>query len=80
MPDLELLKEIINSIKENNNAVKLDNINAGTNLRDNLSFDSLDLAEFTVRIEQKFGIDIFENGIVLTVGEVLDKIKGKNGE
>jgi acyl carrier protein len=78
MYDLELLKEIINSIKDNNNAVRLNHIDTNTNLRDHLSFDSLDLAEFTVRIEQKFGVDIFENGVVLTVGEVLDKIKEKD--
>lgn len=78
MRDIDLLREIINSIKDNNNASRLENINNNTNLRDHLSFDSLDLAEFTVRIEQKFGVDIFENGIVLTVGEVLDKIKEKN--
>jgi len=78
MRDIELLTEIINSIKDNNNTSRLDNIKPETNLRDQLSFDSLDLAELTVRIEQKFGVDIFENGVVLTVGEVLDKIKGRD--
>jgi acyl carrier protein len=33
------------------------------------------LAELTVRIEDSFGIDIFENGVVATVGEVYDKLK-----
>ena len=80
MHQIEQLKEIINSIKDNRNANRLDKIDSNTNLRDHLSFDSLDLAEFTVRIEQQFGIDIFETGVVFTVGEVLDKINGGNGK
>jgi len=36
--------------------------------------DSLDLAELTVRIEDEFGVDIFEDGMIDTVQEILDKI------
>lgn len=36
--------------------------------------DSLDLAELTVRIEDAFGIDVFEDGIIDTIGEIMDKI------
>ncbi len=50
-------------------------IDAQTNLRHDLGFDSLDLAELTVRVEDEFGVDIFEDGIVNTVGEILLKIE-----
>lgn len=34
-----------------------------------LGFDSLDLAELTVRIEDELGVDIFEGGVIRTIGE-----------
>ncbi len=43
-------------------------------LRDDIGFDSLDLAELTVRIEAEFDVDIFEDGYVSTVGDVLNKL------
>jgi acyl carrier protein len=43
-------------------------------LRAELGFDSLDLAELTVRIEKETGIDIFADSFVLTVGEILAKL------
>jgi acyl carrier protein len=45
-----------------------------THLRNDLQLDSLELAELTVRIEDKFQIDIFEDGIVETVGEIFKKL------
>ena len=45
-----------------------------SNLREDLDLDSLALAELTVRIEEEFGIDIFEDGLVDTVEEVLEKL------
>ena len=38
----------------------------------NLGLGSLDLATLTVRIEDEYGVDIFEDGIVKTVGEIVD--------
>ncbi|MBX3423912.1 MAG: acyl carrier protein [Pirellulaceae bacterium] len=43
-------------------------------LRQDLGLDSLELAEFTVRLEAEFGVDIFRDGLVNTVGEVLDRL------
>ena len=45
------------------------------NLRDDIGFTSFDLAELTVRIEDEFDIDIFEDGLVATVGEIYSKLK-----
>lgn len=69
------LLEIINTIRQNRGKGRLETINSQMNLRSDIGFDSLDLAELTVRIEAKFDIDVFEGGIVSTVGEVLSKLK-----
>lgn len=67
------LLEIINHIRRRNGTA-LDELRADASLRDDLGFDSMDLAELTVRIEDAFGVDIFENGIVRHVGEVLQRL------
>lgn len=69
----ELLK-LINVVLLNRGKQKVEIINGKSSLRDDLGLDSLDLAELTVRIEAEFDVDIFENGIVTTVGEILAKI------
>ena len=43
--------------------------------RNDLGFDSFDLAELTVRIEDEFDVDVFDDGLVNTLGEVEDKIR-----
>lgn len=69
--------EIINIIRINNGIaeIKIEDINYDTKLMVDLGFDSLDLAELTVRIEKEFGVDVFEDGIVSTIGEILEKTK-----
>lgn len=44
------------------------------NLRNDIGFDSFDLAQLTVMIEDEFDVDIFEDGIVLTIREILEKL------
>ena len=60
---------------ENKNLNPIKELDNKVDLRNNLAFDSFDLAELTVRVESEFGIDIFEDGIVSTIGDVLKKIK-----
>lgn len=69
------LKEIINIILEKKEKEKLEKLDQNLSLRNNLEMDSLDLAELTVRIEDEFGVDVFEEGIVDTVKEVVEKIE-----
>jgi acyl carrier protein len=69
--------EIINTVLSNRSKLKINDLNESTHLRNDIGFDSLDLAELTVRIEAEFEIDIFENGIVNTVGEILEILKKK---
>ncbi|MDY0104813.1 MAG: acyl carrier protein [Lentimicrobium sp.] len=67
--------EIINIVLKNRGKDEMKIINESSSLREDIGFDSLDLAELTVRIEAEYEVDIFEDGIVNTVGEILEKIK-----
>ncbi|KFF18444.1 acyl carrier protein [Flavobacterium hydatis] len=75
MKELLLLK--INEVLTGKNLPIVTSINHDTTLRDGLGLDSIDLAELTVRIEEETDIDIFSNGIITTVGEILDVLENK---
>ena len=72
---MDLIK-VINSVLENNGLSPVNSINESDNLKDDLSFDSFMLAELTVEIEELTGIDIFENNIVTTIGEIKKVLNG----
>ena len=67
--------EIINDIRASKELAPVDNLNVNDNLRTDLGLTSFDLAELTVKIEDEFDIDIFEAGLVNTVGEVFSKLQ-----
>jgi len=69
--------EIINTVLDNRTKKILTVLNPEMHLRNDIGFDSLDLAELTVRIEAEYDIDIFEDGIVNTVSEILGKLNSK---
>ena len=71
---INILKDIINNVRENNGMSPLENISENMDLRADIGFDSLDLAELTVKIEKETGIDVFADSFVNTVGEILEKI------
>ena len=71
---MDRLTKIINTVLENNQREPIQTIDIGMSLRNDIGFDSLDLAELTVRIEAEFGVDVFEDSIVDTVSEIIQKI------
>lgn len=71
----EKVLEIINEIRAVKGLELLKEIHEGDNLRDDLGLTSFDLAELTVKIEDAFDIDIFEDGLVNTVSEVYTKLQ-----
>jgi acyl carrier protein len=73
----EKLLNIINTVCENADVDKISDLKPEIHLRNDLQLDSLDLAELTVRIEEQFDIDIFEDSIVSTVGEIIEKLNNK---
>ena len=66
--------EVINDIRASKNMEAVVTLNEGDKLRDDLGLTSFDLAELTGRIEDEFDIDIFEDGLVNTVGEIYAKL------
>lgn len=74
---MEKLKEIFNTVLKNRGKQEITEITETSSLRNDIGFDSLDLAELTVRIEAEYDVDIFEDGVVNTVGEILQKLERK---
>lgn len=72
----DTLKTILNDIlSEKEEGSPVDALSRGASLTDDLGLDSLDLAEMTVRLEDRYGVDVFEEEVVDEVGEVLDKLE-----
>lgn len=69
--------EIINLIRVNKNMSLLKELRRADRLREDYGFSSFDLAELTVRIEDEFEVDVFEDGLISTAGEILDKLSVK---
>jgi acyl carrier protein len=75
----EQLVAVINEVRQNKQQPPLLHMQGAMRLREDIGFESLDLAELTVRIEEKFGVDVFADGLVHTVGEIEAKIlRGKS--
>ena len=70
------LMEIINSILEKKEKTLGEDIDMSTSLRKDVGFDSFDLAELTVLVEDEFGVDIFADGLVDTLEEIESKLHG----
>lgn len=68
------LLSIINEVRAHKNLPPLVALDAKMRLREEIGLTSLDLAELTVRIEEAFGVDVFADGLVSTVGEVAAKL------
>lgn len=65
---------IINNIRAAKDMAPVAELHADDRLRDDLGLSSFDLAELTVNIEDQFDIDVFEDGIVDTIGEIYAKL------
>jgi len=71
---LEKLLEIVNTVRDNKSQPPMAELMPEHDLRADLGFDSLDLAELTVRVEKEFGIDIFADSFVLTFADIFAKL------
>ena len=72
---MEKLLSIINTVLENRGKNTVKFISEESSLKSDIGFDSLDLAELTVRIEAEYDIDIFGECVVSTIGEIMEKLK-----
>ena len=75
--DIKKLLECINEINIMKGEIEIENIELSTSLRKDLGFDSIDLATLTAKIEDLYDVDIFEKGIIDTVGEIIGMFEGK---
>lgn len=71
---IRMLMSLVNSILETSSRPTLDQLRLQDRLQEDLGFDSLELAELTVRLEAETGVDVFRDGVVRTVGEILAKL------
>ena len=77
LTDFELrLHGIINRVLEQADKPPLETLSPESRLQEDLGLDSLELAELTVLIEAEFGVDVFADGVVRTVGDVVEKVGG----
>lgn len=72
----EKLLEIINDIRSSKGLSSIEMLKSTDNLRHDLGFDSLALANLTVQIEEEYDVDIFEDGIINTIEELMSRING----
>lgn len=72
---VQKILEIINKIRAAKDFAPVAELHTDDNLRDDLGLTSFDLAELTVNIEDEFDIDIFEDGLINTVGEIYEKLQ-----
>jgi acyl carrier protein len=71
---LSVILTELNQVLATSQRPQLDSICADQSLQDDLGLDSLELAELTVRIESATGVDVFKGGLVMTVGEIVEKL------
>ena len=71
----KVIEIIQNILRENDIKTTIEEINDSTILTDDLGLDSFNLAQLTVEIESEFGVDIFENGVISTVGDIFNQLK-----
>jgi len=69
------LLELINEILENSNRETISTLDEEASLRNDIGFDSIDLAVLTVNIENVFKVDIFEAGMPDTIKDVLERLE-----
>ena len=74
---IEQIKKIVKEIIEDNGEILTIEVTKETQLRD-LGLTSFDLATLTVEIEDHFDVDIFEDGIVSTIGEIIEVLEAKS--
>ena len=74
---MEKLLEIIYTILKNKGVQTPSEISFASDLRKDLGFDSFDLAELTVHIEEHFKKDVFADENIRTFGELCSKLSIK---
>lgn len=72
--DMDQLTDIVNVVRANKGLPALPALTPDMRLREDLGFDSLDLAELTARLDERFHVDVFAEGVVGTVGAIAERL------
>ncbi len=70
----------IHAIFESSNRLRSDPISLKDKLQTDLGFDSLELAELSVRLESNFGVDVFATHLPMTIAEIVDLLDQQSDE
>jgi len=69
--------EIVKSTAEESGVELWSNdITKSSHLKDDVGLDSFSLALLTVKIEDEFGVDVFENSFPQTISDIINILKG----
>jgi acyl carrier protein len=68
------LLTIVNEIMDDADLSLVAEFDPALRLREDLGFDSLKLAILTVRLEDRFHVDVFSRGLVATLGQVAARL------
>lgn len=71
---MEKLAEIAALVQANKGGPAFGALSESSRLREDLGFDSFDLAELTVHVQDAFGVDVFEDSPPATLGDILRKL------
>lgn len=66
------LLDVLNATLEDIGSDTIKSLDPNLNLQDDLDLDSISKLEFVVKIKSEFGVDIQEDGVVETLGEVME--------
>ena len=71
----QILLTEVNDIRSFKGLPSLSTLDLSAELRAGFGFDSLDLAELAVRLEQVTGRDVFAGSLPSSVGDLADRIR-----
>lgn len=72
---LNELLEIVNQVLQNAGKTTQGQLKQSDRLQADLRLDSLDLAELSIRLEAKFGVDVFQSKIPVTVADLCANLR-----
>ena len=73
---IQEVDRVINALRQHAGRERVATLMPRMLLREDLELDSLDLAELTVRLQAKFGVDVFAKRNLRTVGDVVEELGG----
>ncbi len=76
-PNHSLLANL-NAVLATSRRPGLQSVSPQQRLQEDLGLDSLELAELSVRLEAETGVDVFRDGLVSTVGDVIQRLEARS--